>query len=122
MAVSYTTISRDSLLRYVSDAEFFVKNPALAGLTEELTACRDAFVQSKAGSTCGCGGNRELLTPCFTHLLDLLESFKYTNKEAISAFVAYVTNRPINPDYQSAVTIHYKRAGETDLHKYEFVA
>lgn len=118
----YTSIGRDTLLRVIAEPEFFTQNPALEPWAAELRECVRQFRESKASSSCGCGGNRELLTDCFTHMLDALEGFAETNPQAVADFVVYITKRPQNPDQRTAVTMHHKRTGDNDLHKYEFIA
>lgn len=118
----YTTIGRDTLLRVLAEPEFFPQNPALQPLENELQDCVHKYKDSKSTSSCGCGGNRELLTDCFTHMLDALEGYVTTNPAAVDNFVTYITKRPVNPEYRSAVTVNHRRTGETTLHKYEFIA
>lgn len=118
---SFTSLSRENLIRLVGTADFFIRNPALASLEADITACRAAYAQSKKNSNCSCGGNTKLLTPCFEALLTTLDTMKTTDPAAVAAFVNYVTGVPVG-NQQVNVSIYYTKNNGTTSHRYEFKA
>lgn len=124
MAVSsFISLSRENILRYINDAEDFVeKNPALQDLKQQFTGCAELYKESRAKSSCGCGGNIKSVTPCITALIDRLESFREANPEAIQQFVEYVSKRPTQEGRQTNVTIYYAKEGEKILSRYSYIA
>lgn len=122
MAVSsFTSLSRDNIIRLVSNPNFFVKNPSLKPHEEAIAACREAYAQSKKNSSCGCGGNTKLLTPCFEDLLTALEEFKQTNPDAVADFVRHVTGQTVG-EHRINVTVYYTKNRGSAPHRYEFIA
>lgn len=118
---SFTSLSRENLIRIVSSADFFTENPALQNLEQQVQECRTAYAQSKASSSCGCGGNTKLMTPCLEALLGQLEAMKETNPAAIATFVYYVTRQPVG-EGRINVGIYYTKDNGATMHRYEFKA
>lgn len=118
---SFTSLSRENLMRLFSAADFFTRNPALAHLAVEMSACLAAYRQSKQNSSCSCGGNTKLLTPCFEALLTTLENMKSTDPAAVANFVNYVTGMPVG-NQQINVAVYYTKNNGTTTHRYEFKA
>lgn len=122
MAVSsFTSLSRENVLRLVSAADFFARNPALQLIQEQIQDCKEAYFKSKRNSSCSCGGNTKLLTPCFEALLMHLDQLKETDPAAIETFVRYVTGQPTG-DKKIHVSIYYTKNNGTASHRYEYVA
>ncbi|NDD52290.1 hypothetical protein EBZ39_00160 [bacterium] len=118
---SFTSLNRENLIRLISSGDFFVRNPSLQPLEEQIQSCRNAYTQSKTNSSCRCGGNTRLLIPCFEALLTRLEEMKETDTEAIKTFVQYVTGQAVG-DGRVNVTIYYTKNNGGAAHRYEFKA
>jgi len=122
MAISsFTSLSRDNLIRFIHAPDFFARNPALQDQEAQIQACRQAYADSKKASGCSCGANTKLLTPCLESLLNKLESFKATNPSAVAAFVNYVTNQTTGTQSIN-VTVYYTKNNGASAHRYEFIA
>jgi hypothetical protein len=124
MAVSsFISLSRDNILRYVLETdEFLEKNPALQNLRPQFEDCASKYKESKAQSSCGCGGSIKIVLPCVTQLVDQLESLRDSNPAAIRQFVEYVAKRPVEDGKQINVTIYCTREGEQKMSKYSYIA
>lgn len=120
-ASSFTALSRDNLIRLVGAADFFTRNSALAHLATDVAGCRAAYLQSKKNSSCSCGGNVKLLTPCFEALLTTLEGMKTTDPAAVATFVNYVTSMPVG-NQRVNVSVYYTKNNGATPHRYEFKA
>lgn len=122
MAVSsFTSLSRENVLRLVNSTDFFTRNPELQPLQDQVQHCKDAYIKSKKSSSCGCGGNTKLLIPCFEALLARLDELKQTKPEAIETFVQYVTGQPTGHK-KIHVSIYYTKNNGAAPHRYEYVA
>lgn len=118
---SFTSLSRENLIRLVGSADFFTRNPALQQHEEAIKSCREAYAISKKNSSCSCGGNTKLFTPCLEALLGTLEELKENNPAAIATFVNYVTSQPVG-EKKINVAIYYTKNNGTITHRYDFRA
>lgn len=122
MAVSsFTSLNRDNLIRLVSAPDFFTKNPALQVHEQAIKDCREAYAVSKKKSSCSCGGNAKLFTPCLEALLGTLEEMKQTDDAAVAAFVHYATKQPVG-EKKIKVSVYYTKNNGAETHRYEFQA
>lgn len=118
---SFTSLSRDNLIRFINSPDFFTRNPALQDQEAAVQECKQAYAISKRNSSCSCGGNTKLLTPCLEGLLNKLESLKETDPGAITAFVQYVTGQTAG-EQRINVTVYYTKNNGTAPYRYEFIA
>lgn len=115
------TYSRDNLVQLVLRPDFYEKNPALAFLQEEISACVTAFRESGRAAGCGCRADVKLLFDCMEHLLTTLEGLRITAPEQVCDFVKYATKiTPIEGE-RIVLAIFFRKTGESsDVHRYEF--
>lgn len=118
---SFTSLSRDNIIRFINAPDFFERNPALQDQEATIQACKQTYAESKKNSTCACGGNTKLLTPCLEALLGRLEELKETNPAAILDFVQYVTGQTAG-ERRINVTVYYTKNNGAAAHRYEFIA
>lgn len=122
MAVSsFTSLNRDNLFKLVTRADFFTRNPALQEYESQVADCKTAYLQSKKNSSCSCGGNTKLLTPCLEAILTALNDLKETKPEAVDTFVQYVTGHQ-GGEKKIHVSIYYTKNNGTAAQRYEYVA
>lgn len=115
------TYSRDNLIQLVLRPDFYEKNPALAPLEEEITACVKAFRESGQKAGCGCRADVSLIFDCLENLLTTLEGLRETDPEQLRDFVKYATKiTPIDGE-RIVLAIFFRKTGEkSDIHRYEF--
>jgi hypothetical protein len=115
------TFSRDNLIQLVLRPDFYEKNPALAPLEEEISACVKAFRESGQKAGCGCRADVSLIFDCLENLLTTLEGLRATDPEQLRDFVTYAT--PITPPENERIVLAvlFRTTGEqSDIHRYEF--
>ena len=99
------SISRDNIMHFTTQTDFFETIPELSQLKPTFDECRAAFDASAIKSGCRCRADTALLYPCVSAFLSTLEDFKTTNPEAIKKFIRLVAK---DDNIESTgVTIYY---------------
>jgi hypothetical protein len=113
------SVGRDNIVRYVGEAEFFVKNPGLQPLQAQFDECRAAFAKSGAEKGCSCRADANLLVPCITAFVELLLDAKENNPTLVQDFIKYVAKT--DDIAATGVTIYFRALdGSKELTQYEF--
>jgi hypothetical protein len=113
------SLSRDNIIRFVNEPEFFSKNPGLQPLAEQMAACVAAFNKSGAERGCRCRADASLLAPCMSAFIQTLVQAKDNNPDVVQDFIKYAAKRDQIDD--TGITIYFSGLdGSAELHRYEF--
>ncbi|NCV20548.1 MAG: hypothetical protein EBV45_01145 [Chloroflexi bacterium] len=113
------SLNRDNILRFVAEPDFFVKNPGMQPIAQQMTDCNNAFAKSAAEKGCRCRADTSLLTPCVTAFIRLLVDAKQSNSSIVTDFVKYAAKKDQIDGI--AVTIYFSDLnGGSTLQRYEF--
>ncbi len=99
------SISRDNIMQFGRQEEFFIAVPGLVGLKETFAACNVAYEKSATEHGCRCRADTNTLTPCMRAFLDALNASKDGDQEAMRQFIQFVAKTP-NIE-TTGVTIYY---------------
>lgn len=114
------SIGRDNIVRMSSEPEFYNKNPAFAGIKDEMTECRKAFTESGRKAGCHCRADTKLLVPCLTAFMDILLKAKEDESQydIVNNFVRYVAKD--DNITGTGVSIYFQNATGDDMIRHEF--
>lgn len=99
------SISRDNIMQFGRQDEFFNAVPGMASLKEKFAECHAAFEQSAKDRGCRCRADNNALTPCVQAFIDALNASKDGDKESMQQFIQFVAKTP-NIE-TTGVTIYY---------------
>ncbi len=111
--------TRDDFVRILFVDDFFTANPAFAPVEETVTSCKTAYQASAKKSTCGCGGSSQLVFGCLDATLELMETLRAENPEALQALVTFAGVKRSKPDITS-FTLYYRKTSKDPLRKVKF--
>lgn len=113
------SLSRENIMRFVAEPEFFEKNPGLQPIAAQMAECRDAFAKSAAEKGCRCRADTSLLVPCMTAFIQTLLAAKENSPDTVQDFVRYAAKKDQIED--TGITIYFSGMdGSHDLQRYEF--
>jgi hypothetical protein len=117
--MSCATFARDDFYKLIAADDFFEHNPAFAPVQETVTQCKQAYVESAAKKSCGCGGSSQLIFGCLDATLALMETFRAENPEALTTLLEYV-RRNRGDQRITAITLYYRKTSQEPLLKVTF--
>jgi len=117
--MSVAVLTRDDFAKLLFSVDFFRANPAFAPVEEQIAACKTAYLESAAKSTCRCGGKPGLLFDCLDATLALMETLRSANPEALQALIAYVRDQRNDPRIKS-ITLYYRKTADIPLLKVKY--
>jgi hypothetical protein len=113
------SLSRENITRFVTEPEFFTKNPGLQPLAAQMAECNAAFAKSAAEKGCRCRADANTLTPCMTAFIQTLLDAKENNPSVVQDFVKYAAKKDQVDD--TGITIYFAALdGSKALQRYEF--
>lgn len=99
------SISRDNIMQFGRQDEFFNAVPGMLAVKEQFTACHDAYEKSAKERGCRCRADNNVLSPCVQAFIDVLNSSKTGDQEVMRQFIQFVAKTP-NIE-TTGVTIYY---------------
>ena len=99
------SISRDNIVQFTQQQEFFDAVPGLVNLQPQFTECRAAYDKSARERGCRCRADNNVLSPCMTAFIEALLHAKEHNQDTMRQFIQFVAK---TPDIETTgVTIYY---------------
>lgn len=99
------SISRDNIMQFGRQPEFFNAVPGMLPLKETFETCNAAYEQSAKERGCRCRADNNLLSPYVTAFVDALNASKEGDGETMRQFIQFVAK---TPDIETTgVTIYY---------------
>lgn len=99
------SISRDNIMQFGRQDDFFNAVPGMLPLKEQFTACHDAYEKSAKERGCRCRADNNTLSPCVQAFVDALNNSKENDPEIMRHFIQFVAKTP-NIE-TTGVTIYY---------------
>lgn len=99
------SISRDNIMQFGRQDEFFNAVPGMLPLKEKFTECSAAYEQSAKERGCRCRADNNVLSPCVQAFIDTLNASKDGDREIMRQFIQFVAKTP-NIE-TTGVTIYY---------------
>lgn len=99
------SISRDNIMQFGRQDDFYTAVPGMAALKEQFTACHDAYEKSAKERGCRCRADNNVLSPCVQAFIDALNGSKDGDQEAMRQFIQFVAKTPSIET--TGVTIYY---------------
>jgi len=99
------SISRDNIMQFGRQDAFFTAVPGMLALKEKFESCHAAYDQSAKERGCRCRADNNVLTPCVTAFIDILNASKESDQELMRQFIQFVAKTPNNET--TGVTIYY---------------
>ncbi len=117
--MSIVILTRDDFAKLLFSNDFFQLNPAFAPVAAQIAACKAAYLESAAKSTCRCGGSGALLFDCLDATLALMETLRNENPAALQTLIAYLRQKRNDPRIKS-ITLYYRKTATIPLLKVKF--
>lgn len=117
--MSVAILTRDDFAKLLFSNDFFRANPAFAPVEAQIAACKAAYLESTAKSTCRCGGQAALLFDCLDATLALMESMRTENPQALQKLLDYLRHKRNDPRIKS-ITLYYRKTSTLPLLKVKF--
>jgi hypothetical protein len=118
--MSMAVFTRDDFAQLMFREDFFATNPAFASIQDTVVRCKAAYLESKAKSSCGCGGGAaQNLFACMDAALELMERLRTENPEALTTLVTYIGGVRDDPRI-NLFALYYRKTAETPLLKVRF--
>jgi hypothetical protein len=112
------SLSRDNISQFGQQAEFFNAVPGMAALKERFAECKNAFEQSAKDRGCRCRADTNLLAPCITAVINVLNESKDGDQTTMNDFIRFVAK---TPDIETTgVTIYYAGPNGGDPQRYAY--
>jgi hypothetical protein len=114
------SISRDNIVRMMSDNEFYDKNPAFVDVRKEMEECTTAYHESGRKAGCHCRADTKLLRPCLNTFIAILEEAKEDEEryETVNDFVRYVSK---DSDISNVgVSLFFQATNDAEMQRYEY--
>lgn len=99
------SISRDNIMQFGRQDDFFNAVPGMLPLKEQFTACHDAYEKSAKERGCRCRADNNVLSPCVQAFVDSLNASKESDGDVMRQFIQFVAKTP-NIE-TTGVTIYY---------------
>jgi hypothetical protein len=112
------SISRDNIMQFSRQDDFFNAVPGMRDLKEKFVECNAAYEQSARERGCRCRADNNLLSPCISAFIDRLNDAKENDQELMRQFMQFVAKTP-NIE-TTGITIYYAPAdgGAPQRHSY----
>lgn len=112
------SISRDNIMQFGRQPEFYTAVPGMAALKETFDGCHAAYEQSAKERGCRCRADNNVLSPCMTAFIDALNASKTGDQEVMRQFIQFVAKTP-NIE-TTGVTIYYAPPNGTEPQRYAY--
>jgi hypothetical protein len=99
------SISRDNIMQFGRQDDFFNAVPGMLPLKEQFNACHDAYEKSAKERGCRCRADNNVLSPCVQAFVDSLNASKESDGDVMRQFIQFVAKTP-NIE-TTGVTIYY---------------
>jgi len=99
------SISRDNIMQFGRQDEFFAAVPGMTALKEPFNDCHAAYEKSARERGCRCRADNNTLSPCVQAFIDALNTSKEGDQETMRQFIQFVAKTP-NIE-TTGVTIYY---------------
>ena len=120
MVSKMVSISRDNLVRMMSDNEFYEKNAAFNDAKSFMESCTAAYNESGRRAGCHCRADTKLLIPCLDKFIAILEDAKENEDEydVVNDFVRYVSK---DQDISNVgVSLYFQATNSDAMKRYEY--
>ena len=120
MVSKMVSISRDNLVRMMSDNEFYEKNAAFNDAKSVMESCTAAYNESGRRAGCHCRADTKLLIPCLDKFIAILEDAKENEDtyDVVNDFVRYVSK---DQDISNVgVSLYFQATNSDAMKRYEY--
>jgi|688.fasta_scaffold810684_2 hypothetical protein len=99
------SISRDNIMQFGRQDEFFNAVPGMQELKAKFTECHESFERSAKERGCRCRADNNVLSPCVQAFIEALNTSKDGDGETMRQFIQFVAKTPSIET--TGVTIYY---------------
>lgn len=112
------SISRDNIIQFWRQPDFFTAVPGMASLKDLFNECNALFDKSAKDHGCRCRADVNVLAPGMHAFIDALNISKESDQEMMKHFIQFVAK---TPDIETTgVTIYYSPTNGAAPQRYSY--